>query len=245
MVSAADRFRTAVTGRPWQRRRRTIMLVLLLTVLLVAGAVAAGLFLPQLQVHSAKVEGITYVDRGKAQSVLEAELEDPMVLVNPSKLERKLEQIPGVRSAEVSRRWPDTLTARITEREAVARVTRPDARTFVLDAEGVQLPEAAAGDRALMPLVVGAGSQDPAAATEGMLAVWKSVPEPLHSSIREMSATSRNDVTLSIALEGKPPKKVVWGDDADPALKAKVVSTLLQQPGSVIDVSSPVAPVTR
>ena len=38
---------------------------------------------------------------------------------------------------------------------------------------------------------------------------------------------------------------VVWGDTRDAELKGDVVQALIPQPGSVIDVSSPVAPVTR
>jgi cell division protein FtsQ len=63
--------------------------------------------------------------------------------------------------------------------------------------------------------------------------------------VREVTASSTSDVTLVLALEDGGTKTVVWGDAHDAELKADVVQALLGQPGTIIDVSSPVAPVTR
>src|SRR5699024_3671644 len=82
-------------------------------------------------------------------------------------------------------------------------------------------------------------------AAAAMSEVLVEIPDPLRGAVQEVSASSASDVTLELALEGGGTKTVVWGDARDAELKAEVVQALLGQPGSVIDVSSPVAPVTR
>ncbi len=79
-----------------------------------------------------------------------------------------------------------------------------------------------------------------------MAAVLAAMPDALRGGISEMTASSRSDVTFTLELEDADPKTVVWGDAEDSELKGEVVAALLDQPGTVIDVSSPVAPpVTR
>jgi cell division protein FtsQ len=75
--------------------------------------------------------------------------------------------------------------------------------------------------------------------------VLATLPDPLRGATTEITASSTSDVTLVLELEDGGTKTVVWGDARDAELKADVVETLLGQPGSTIDVSSPVAPVTR
>jgi cell division protein FtsQ len=78
-----------------------------------------------------------------------------------------------------------------------------------------------------------------------MTDVMAGMPEPLRGAVQEVTASSQSDVTVVLALEDGATKTVVWGDAHDAELKAEVVQALLGQPGTVIDVSSPVAPVTR
>ena len=245
VVEAADRFRYAVVGQPWRRRRRTVIISTLIALVLVVGAGIAVLTVPALQVRTVSVSGLGYVQQDAISRVTDPEVGTAMALVRPGELADRIEQIPGVATAQVERSWPDTITVTVTERTPIAQLTRLDGRTVILDAHGIELPDAAAQDGALMPLAIGEGSRDPEGAAEAMLEAASSLPSEIADGVRGITATSRNDVTMTLALENGATKTVVWGDAADAELKGKVVAALLDQPGTVIDVSSPVAPVTR
>lgn len=245
VVQAADRFRTAVAGRPWQRHRRALLLSALVAVLLIGGTVAALLLLPALQVSQVRIAGTDYVETAPIEESIAPTMGQPLLTIRAGSLEERIEEIPGVATAEVSRSWPDTVEVTVTEREPLAVLTGQDGSTTVLDAEGVELPAAAAEGRTLMPMEVGASSRDPQAATETMLEVLAALPPQMREKVESVTATSRSDVSLRIQVEGVGTKEVIWGDAADGELKADVVETLLDQRGTVIDVTSPVAPVTR
>src|SRR5690606_26410182 len=116
------------------------------------------------------------------------------------------------------------------EREPLATVARPDGTTAVVDAEGVELPAEAAEGATLVPLTVGAGSADAEGAADAMIEVLAELPPELRAATSAVSATSRSDVTLTVAVEGGQ-KTVVWGDSRDGELKSQVVAALLGQPG--------------
>ena len=245
VVDAADRFRRAVVGQPWRRRRRTLIVAALITLVLVAGAGIAVLTVPALQVRTVAVSGLGYVQEDAISQVTDPEVGTAMALVRPGELANRIEQVPGVATAQVERSWPDTITVTVTERTPIAQLTRLDGSTVILDVHGVELPDAAAQDAALMPLAVGEGARDPEGAAEAMIEAASALPPEIADGVRAVTATSPNDVTMTLALENGATKTVVWGDAADAELKGKVVAALLDQPGTVIDVSSPVAPVTR
>lgn len=245
VVQAADRFRTAVAGRPWQRSRRVVLLAAISVVLVIAAALASLLYVPALQVHEYEVRGTTYVDQKAVAAILESYEGEPLLTVGTGRIVERIEAVPGVASAQVDRQWPDTVVVRVTEREAVATLKKADGAEVIVDRSGAELPGAAGQGKQLVPMAVGAGAKDAEAATETMLEVLAALPDSIKGSVQSVSATSRSDATLQIAPEGAQPKKVIWGDAADGEIKAKVVQALLKQPGSVIDVSAPTAPVTR
>lgn len=245
MVQAAGRFRELVTGRPWRRRRRAIIAGVAGLVVLLAAAVVVAIFLPALQVREVSVSGLGYVPEDEVRSVLDQDLGDSVLLLPTSDITERVEAVPGVESADVQRSWPDGVTVRITEAEPVALLTMTDGSTTVVDGTGAELPAEAAEGAELIPLTVDAGSADPEGAAEALSEVLASLPEGLRGSVQKMTASSASDVQLVLALEDGGAKTVVWGDSADATLKAEVVSALIGQPGTEIDVSSPVAPVTR
>ncbi|MGY5763804.1 cell division protein FtsQ/DivIB [Brachybacterium sp. DNPG3] len=237
--------RSISAKRPWRRRRRTIIASILVSVLVLAGAASTLLWLPALKVHDVSVAGTGYVDAASVSAAADPALGTSLALVDTGSIVAAVEEIPGVESAVVERSWPDGLAITVTERTARAVITRQDGSTAVVDGTGTELPSAAADGQTLVPLAVGADSQDPDGASAAMIAVVDGMPESLRGGITAMTASSRSDVSFTLALEGEEQKTVVWGDAEDAELKAKVVQALLDQPGTVIDVSSPVAPVTR
>lgn len=245
VVQATERFRSLVAGRPWRRRRRAILGSLLAAVLVLGAALSAGIWLPALQLQQVTVSGLGYVEEEPVRSLAETRTGDSVLLLPTSTMEQELTQVPGVSSAEVDRDWPDGVHITVTESVPAATLARPDGSTAVIDEGGAELPAAAGEGAALIPLTVDPGSSDPDGATEAMVEVLNGLPEPLRGAVTDITAASRSDVTLNLSLEDGGSKTVVWGDAQDAELKAEVVQTLIEQPGEEIDVSSPVAPVTR
>ncbi|PWH06794.1 cell division protein [Brachybacterium endophyticum] len=243
VVQAADRFGDLLRTRPWRRRRRAIVLSGIVTVLVVIALLVVAITIPPLRVHGVSVEGTSYVRAKTVNEAASDQLDHSMLLVRSGSVEQEVEKVPGVKEAKVSKRWPSTLGVEITERAPIASVASKDGSTKILDADGVVLPKAAGKGEDLIPMKV-AGKGDPASVSRAMLGVLGSLPEDMRSSVTGIKASSPDDVTLSVDVKGTK-KTIVWGNADDSALKAKVARTLLDQPGSEIDVTSPVAPVTR
>lgn len=245
VVQATERFRSLVRPRPWRRRRRSVVITAAVTVVALVGAFLAVWLLPTFQVQEISVEGTGYVDAQEIDRAVAPARGTSVLLLSTGSLAEAVERVPGVRTAEVHRDWPGGMRVVVTERQPLALVTEADGTTAPVDAEGVRLPAAAQGDAVLVPLTVGPGTQDTADATRAMLAVLASLPADLRHKVTGISATTSSDVTLTVTVDGGGTKTVVWGDEQDAALKAQVVAALIPREGTVIDVTSPVAPVTR
>ena len=245
VVPAAYRFRALVAGRPWRRRRRAIIAGAVVVTLLLIGVLSAAIWLPALRLQQISVTGLGYVEEQAVRSHLDPRLGDSVLMLPTDAIGEDLATVPGIESAQVERRWPDGMHVTVVESEPVGHLTRADGTVAVLDAAGEELPAAAAEGATLIPLRVGTTSQDPDGAAEAMTEVLAELPDPIRPAVQDMTATSPSDVTFTLALEDGSTKSVVWGDARDAELKGDVVQALIPQPGSVIDVSSPVAPVTR
>lgn len=245
VVQAAHRFRGLLSGRPWRRRRRAILATLAVIALLLGAALATAIWLPALRVQQITVSGLGYVSEQEVLDQVRPREGDSVLLLPTTRIAEQVAEIPGVEQAEVERRWPDGMHVTVVESEPAGLLTRMDGSTVVISRAGEELPPAAAEGTTLVPMTVAPTSQDAAGATEAMTEVLAELPDPLRGALRDVQASSASDVTLTLALEDGGTKTVVWGDARDAELKAEVVQALLGEPGTVIDVSSPVAPVTR
>ena len=245
VVQAAERFRELVVGRPWRRRRRAIIAGVLVTALVLVAAGVTAIFLPALQIQQIQVEGTGYLEQEEVQAAVQPHTGGSILLLPTGRITQSVAEVPGVDTVEVERSWPDGVRVSVTEVAPIAQLTTTDGSTTVIGAEGQQLPAAAGEGASLVPLTVNGGAGDPEGAAQAMAEVLAGMPEPLRGAVQEMTASSASDVTVVLALEDGGTKEVVWGDAQDAELKAEVVQALLGQPGTVIDVSSPVAPVTR
>lgn len=245
LVPAADRFRDLMRPRPWRRRRRTLVLSGALVLLLTLAALGTLLLAPWFRIAEVSVSGATYVDPAAVTRSVEHVRGESVLTVPTGELEREAEAVPGVADATVTRSWPDGIAVHITERTPIATVTGADGATVIVDAHGIPLPDAAGEGQDLVPLAVGEGTSDPGGTSRAMLEVLASLPTELRERVTAVTATAPSDVTLAITTDDHGDKTLVWGGTQDAELKAEVAAALLEAPGSVIDVSSPVAPVTR
>ena len=245
VVQAAGRFRELVVGRPWRRRRRAIIAGSVITVLVLVAAFVTAIFLPALQVRDVTVAGTEYVPEESVLTAAAPHTRGSVLLLRTGAISQEVAEVPGVDAVEVERDWPHGARITITETEPIAVLARTDGSTAVVDAHGEELPAAAGEGRSLVPLAVESGAADPEGAARAMSEVLAEMPGEMRGAVQEVTASSTSDVTLEIALEDGGAKTVVWGDAQDAELKAEVVQALLGRPGGVIDVSSPVAHVTR
>ncbi len=220
--------------------RRTLLLVLaaLLVVGLVAGSVWVVFFSSYVTVESAKVTGNNDVSTTRIQRAADVPVGTPLARVDLAAIQQRVEQIPAVRRAEVSRSWPHSVRVDVTERTPIAVVNRGDGLQ-ALDAEGVMFDSYAKRPRGL-PLV----RTQPDTPTEALVEGGKVIAS-LPASIARRVDTIEVDSVDRISLIFRNGRRVVWGSAEDSAQKAQVLAVLLSRPGQVIDVTVPGRPTTR
>jgi cell division protein FtsQ len=156
----------------------------------------------------------------------------PLASVDLGAVEARVERLVGVRTARVRRDWPSTLTIDVTPRSAVAAV--PVGKAYrLLDPSGVAFQTVFGRPELPLLQVATPGPDDPS--TTSALTVLASLPAQIRDQLVRMTATSPAAVTLF--LDNK--REVIWGDASDNAAKARVAVSLLDRPGTVIDVSAP------
>lgn len=149
-------------GRPAGRRLRLAPLPATIIGILLGGSALGGLALgairlrhsPALAIRSIQVQGLQSLDPRALRDLVAPLKGQPLDTLSTESLRARIEALPGVAGAAVSKVLPDTLYVEIREREPVARVRVSDAALLV-DSSGA-LMGAAAPDAALPWLVPGA-----------------------------------------------------------------------------------------
>jgi len=226
-----------------QRRRRiTWAIVGGAMILLVLGTLGAA-YSPLFAVEEISVVGTTTLDPAAVASALDGQIGTPLPLVDSSAVKAALVKFPLVESYSLEARPPHELVVRIVERTPIGSI-QTGAGYALVDAAGVILsttPQPIPGHPAL---TVEGGLSSPAFRAVGT--VFRSLPDDIRAQVSAMSATSPNDVTLTLGATGTT---VVWGNADDSMLKAKnLASIMAARPpsgASSYDVSSPSAIVVR
>ena len=149
----------------------------------------------------------------------------------------RIERIPQVASARVSKDWPGTVVVTVVERVAAALV--PDAQGYeVVDSGGVVFGQEAKAVSGLPVITVSA----PAKADEvvpGALAALRALPAAVDRRIAAVTASDPYAITLRFT-DGST---VNWGGGDDAVDKARDLEDLLRIAGGThYDVSAPDAP---
>ncbi len=215
-----------------------VALVLLLLAALVAGGVWLLFFSSYVTARSAQVTGNTTISTAHIERVAEVPVGTPLVRVDLDAIRRRVETIPAVRTADVSRAWPHRVHIAITERVPIAVIDRGNGLQ-ALDADGVMFGSYAKRPRGL-PLV----RTEPATPKEA-LAEGGKVIGSLPASVASRVATIDVATVDQISLVLRNGRRVEWGSAEDSAQKAEVLAVLLRRPGQVIDVTVPGRPTTR
>ncbi|SDR70568.1 cell division protein FtsQ [Nocardioides scoriae] len=229
--------------RRHQGRRRLLRHVALVVVVaLVVGLGAwAVLFSSLLTARGAEVVGAGDLSPSRVESAADVPTGTPLARVDVGAIRTRVEAIPGVRSADVSRSWPHTVHIEVTPRTPVAVLERGDTLR-ALDADGVVFGSYAKRPRGL-PLVEAAASADDEALVEAA-GVVASLPEDVAARTATVEVGSVDEISL-VLTSGR---RVVWGSAEQSATKADVLAVVLPKlPKDVeeIDVSVPGRLTTR
>lgn len=186
-----------------------------------------------LGVRSVEVAGADLVAAEEVVAVAGVDHRTPLLRVRESDVAERVGQLPAVASVQVHRQFPDTVVIEVVEREPVAAVSTGGEFALV-DAEGLlfhELPRPPAG----LPEVVVSDAGDAGEQIRAALTVLAALAPPLREQLLTVMVTG----PVSIELELSSGWTVIWGDEHDSELKARVVAALLDQEGEIIDVSAP------
>ena len=136
-VAVDPRFeaRRAAVQRDQRRHRRNQALAALAVIAALVGMFGL-LRSPMLDVDRVQVLGGQTTGVDALQRALGIGIGDQMVDLDLGAAERRLEQLPWVRTARVVRSWPATLRVIVVERHPEARIADPDGRWWLADGTG-------------------------------------------------------------------------------------------------------------
>jgi cell division protein FtsQ len=183
------------------------------------------------------VEGRVKTPRDQLLTALGVKRGDAILAVDLAAAQKRIEEIPWVRSAAVERRLPDQLHILITEREPIA-LWQNKGRYFLVDREG-QIVGDQIEDYTGLPLTVGEGAPDHVADLVALLA-----SEPALQA-RVKAATWVGDRRWNVMLDRTPDGVEVRLPEEDPQsawhdlAKLDQEKSLLERQISVVDMRLP------
>ncbi len=225
--------------------RRRLRLLLLIIAVLSLGV--GGYFLSKsslFDVDEIVIEGVSIELEGEVREAADINKGKPLLEVNSSSSSKRIEAIPWVREARISRSWGGTITIRVSTREPVAAFLSEEG-WVVVDIEGRVLDKEDELPYDLLPIEEEVGS----------LSIGEWAPEqviPLIQVAGTISTELTGDVSsikggnqIELLLFGGG--KILFGDSSDIEEKALAAATILSQvdQSSVlhIDVRAPLTPV--
>ncbi|MEO5652030.1 MAG: FtsQ-type POTRA domain-containing protein [Marmoricola sp.] len=239
---SGDEQTVRIARKDFRRRRyagrfRTVLLLVLVLGLL-AGSVWLVFFSSFVTAQSVRVEGNTGTGTLRVERAADVPLGTPLARVDLDSVAARVESIPSVQDAKVSRQWPDTVRISVTERTPVAVVDQ-GAGLRSMDAAGVLFGGYASRPPGL-PLVRTSAETSSDALVEAGKVVG-ALPAGIAAKVDVIEVGSVDRISLLLTSS----RRVVWGSAEGSREKAEVLGVLLKRPGQVIDVSVPGRPTTR
>jgi cell division protein FtsQ len=237
--ASAVRSRKRFARRQWARRWLTWKPVL--AVLLVIGLVAGGVWLfyfsSVLAVVDVEVSRTRTLDAAHVREVAAVPSGEPLATVDLDAVRVRVEALAVVRSADVTRQWPDRVLIEVQERVAVA-VVDIGGRLRGMDADGVVFGDYATAPPGLPQ--VRTSAETPSEALAEAAHVVEALPETLSRKVAHVEAASVDQISLVL----RDGRTVVWGSAEESDQKARVLGPLLGVEAETYDVSVPRQPTT-
>ena len=243
-LRAAERARKRAEKRELRRftrrvRRRRIAWAIGLTLVgSLVGISLMAVYSPLLALRDIRVEGTTSLDPAQIVDAVDGQLGTPLALLDEGELRDQLGEFTLIRSYSTEILPPGTLIIHVVERTPVGAMVK-GSRFQIVDAAGVVLatsPQRPAG----LPLIDLEASDVGGAAFGSIAEVLLVLPTSVRDQLDAISATTRDDVTLTLAGS---TQRVVWGSADDSEHKARVLAALVAIHGGsgpgTYDVSAP------
>ncbi len=189
-----------------------------------------------LVVRSVVVSGTHLVPASDVLAIAGVEPGTPLIRVNTGQIAARVDTIRQVRSAQVTRSWPDRVVIVVRERTPALAVPAPGGGFDLVDGTGVIVLWAATRPAdlplypATTPVTLLRGDPDLGAAA----AVLGELPVRLRRSVESVTAPSPDQVTLQLA--GRIT--IVWGGTGQASAKSEELSVLMRTRSHYYDVSA-------
>ncbi len=229
--------RLAVRRRSQRRRRWLQWLWIALGIALLAGAVYLVGFSPVLAVSRVEISGTKIVSTKEVSQAAAVELGTPLIRLDLDGIAERVAGLPPVAEVSVTRQWPGQLTIAIVEREARLAIASGSGY-LIADASGVVFDTATSRPKGLVQVEADPRDQQ-TLADSGV--VFSSLSEKTAAKVTVIQARGRDAITLRL----EKGVRVFWGSAEQSELKAQVIDVLLEQDGTVFDVSAPAHPTRR
>ncbi|NIK36520.1 cell division protein FtsQ [Microbacterium endophyticum] len=220
-----------------QRRRRMVAIGVVSSLALLVLVTVGAAYSPLFAVEQITVVGTSQLDAGEVSDALADQIGTPLAQVDSSAIKAALVAFPLVETYALEAKPPHELVVRIVERTPLGVVETP-AGFSTVDGAGVVLSTAQSAPEDLPSIAVEGGLGSDAFLAAGQ--VLRSLSDDLRAQVTAVTATSANDVTLTL---GGTDTNIVWGSADDSALKSLTLQKLMdaKPPESVsfYDVSSP------
>jgi cell division protein FtsQ len=238
---AAERTRRRFARRQWARRWlawKYVLAAVLLVVVLVGG-VWLVYFSSVLAVKGVEVDGLQRLHEGQVRTAAAVPDGQPLARVDLDRIRSRVEALAGVRSADVTRQWPDQVRIDVEERVAVA-VVDIGGQLRGMDADGVVFEDYAKAPPAL-PRVQGEAGTGSDALREAARVV-AALPDDLQQGVDHVEVGTVDQISLEL----RDGRTVAWGSSDDSDTKAEVLARLLVAVprAAHYDVSVPGQPTT-
>ncbi|MFC4787335.1 cell division protein FtsQ/DivIB [Nocardioides sp. MAHUQ-72] len=235
----ALRTRRRFARRQWARRWLTWKYVVGLVVVL--GLLATGVwavwFSSLLAVQGVQVTGAPTLGTAQIRKAAAVPTGEPLATLDLGGVQARVESLAGVRSADVSRQWPDEVLITVHERVAIA-VVEIGGRVRGMDDAGVvfrdyQHPPAD------LPRVQ-TSTETHSDALQEAARVISALPSDLATKVDHVEVETVDQISLVLG-DGR---RVVWGSADESEEKAQVLAALLPHRHQEYDVSVPGQPTT-
>ena len=213
----------AVRRDQGKRRLKRAAIALGVVAALVAAAAATQTAL--LDVDRVRIDGVAHTSAADVRRVARIGVGDAMIAVDADRVAGRIEDLPWVAQATVSRRWPGTIEIHVTERQPLATVGLSEGRVALVDADGRVL-EVTDRPPSGLPEVTGVSGRVAAGerlgrAPRDALAVLRALGERLPGVVTTVSS----DLDATLASGGE----IRFGSTADLDDKIVAVETVLTQ----------------
>jgi cell division protein FtsQ len=235
--SAHERARRRFVRRQWRRRWHLWRLVGLGTLLAAAliGGVWAVYFSSLLDIRSVEVRGAELLTTAQVRTVARVPVGDPLARTDLATIDARVEALAPVRSAEVTRLWPDQVLIQIEERQVVA-IVELGGQIRGMDETGTLFRDYRTAPRRLPRIRTELTVDTDTLREAGQ--VLSALPSEVAGMVSYVSVETIDRISLVL----RDGRVVLWGSAEESPDKARVLEKLLDIQARRYDVSVPGLP---